>query len=215
MVRAFLKQKQEIDADGDDPMADRPDWNAPVDADQQEGTKNWYMENYPDIEFKLRDEVRKANVQPVDTTSIVTKSDPIPLKDVKSDWLAKISDGEYCGHNSIIDALNNDTFDAPIEGKVQVVSRWALNVIDPELRNNDMCLTTDRHAQFAKTHRGATITSGHKTSFPSTELCLKKKYHRPIIGISVFHGGASAVVNNVAYCLYYGYMRCNLAQDKH
>ena len=78
MVRAFLKQKQEIDADGDDPMQDRPDWNAPVDADQPESTKDWYMETFPEIEPQLRDEIRKENVQPVDMTSIVTKSDPIP-----------------------------------------------------------------------------------------------------------------------------------------
>ena len=44
---------------------------------------------------------------------------------------------------------------------------------------------------------------------------MNKKYHRPIIGIRVFHGGASAVVNNVAYYNYYGYIRCNLAQDRH
>ena len=88
------------------------------------------MEDYPEIEFKLIDEIRKENVQPVDMTSMVTKSDPIPLKDVKSDWLTKISDGEYCGHNSVIDALSNDTFDALIEGEFRLVSRKALNVID-------------------------------------------------------------------------------------
>ena len=33
MVRTFLKQKQEMDVDGDEPMEDRPDWSGPVDAD--------------------------------------------------------------------------------------------------------------------------------------------------------------------------------------
>ena len=41
------------------------------------------------------------------------------------------------------------------------------------------------------------------------------KYHRPIIAVRVFHGGAQAVINNVAYYFYYGYARCNLAQDAH
>ena len=31
----------------------------------------------------------------------------------------------------------------------------------------------------------------------------------------MFHGGAQAVVNTVAYYYYYGYVRCNLAQDSH
>ena len=84
MVRAFLKQKQEIDADGDDPMHERPNWNAADDPDQgtMESTKDWYMQNYPEIELRLREEIRQKDVQSVDTTSIVTKSDPIPLKDV-------------------------------------------------------------------------------------------------------------------------------------
>ena len=112
--------------------------------------------------------------------------------------MANISNGEYCGHNSIIDALNNDTFDALIEGNMQVVPGWALNVIDPVLRNQDMVKASNRHAQFAKTHRGATITSGEKTIVPSTALAETPKYHRPIVAIRVFHGGASAVVNNVA-----------------
>ena len=50
---------------------------------------------------------------------------------------------------------------------------------------------------------------------PATDLALDKKTHKPVIGIRVFHGGASAVVNNLAYYSYYGYMRCNLSQDTH
>ena len=86
MVKAFLKQKQEIDVDGDDPMQEKPNWNAADDPDQPESTKDWYMQNYPEIELRLREEIRQKDVQPVDTTSIVTKSDPIPLKDVKPDF---------------------------------------------------------------------------------------------------------------------------------
>ena len=39
--------------------------------------------------------------------------------------------------------------------------------------------------------------------------------HLPVIGVREFHGGAQAVVNTVAYYYYYGYVRCNLAQDSH
>ena len=124
------------------------------------------MSDYYDIEIRLRDDLRPKDIRAADTTSIVTKSEPIPLKDVKPDFLTKISNGEYCGHNSILDALSNDTFDGVIGDRVQVVSRWALNIIDPALRNSTVCLETDRHAQFARTHGWATISSGHRSITP-------------------------------------------------
>ena len=158
--------------DGDVPMDEGPDWNQPADADADQpdqppkSTKDWFMEEYNEIEFKLRDVLRKDNVQPVDTTSIVTKSDPTPIKDVKSNWLTTISDGHYCGHNSIIEALGKDLFYALIEGEFQKVSRWALNTVDPGLRNQKMLKEADKQAQFAKTHRGATIKSGENSITP-------------------------------------------------
>ena len=129
--------------------------------------------------------------------------------------MTTISDGHYCGHNSIIEALGKDLFYALIEGEFQKVSRWALNTVDPGLRNQKMLKEADKQAQFAKTHRGATIKSGEISITPSKDLVKTSKYHRPIIAVRVFHGGAQAVINNVAYYFYYGYVRCNLAQDKH
>ena len=117
--------------------------------------------------------------------------------------------------NSIMDALNHDTFDALIEDKTFHASRWVLNTINPELRNKGMVAKAERHAQFARTHGGATLKSGEKIIVPSTELVKTTKLHTPIIAIRIFHGGAEAVCNNVAYHLYYGYTRCNLAQDIH
>ena len=90
MVKTFLKQKQEIDADGDEQMQDseKPNWNAPDDQEQgtTESNKEWFMSNYYDIEIRLRDDLRQKDIHAVDTTSIVPKSDPIPLKDVKPDF---------------------------------------------------------------------------------------------------------------------------------
>ena len=204
MVSTFIKQKQEIDVDGDCPMEEPPDYgDQPADADQPDqspkSTKDWSMEDYPEIECKLRDSLRKANVQPVDTTSVVTKSDPIPIKDVKPNWLTTISDGHYCGHNSIIESLSKDWFRALIENEFQKVSRWALNIVNPGLRHKNMLKEADKQAHFAKTHRGATIKSGEISITPSTELVKTIKCHRPIIAVRVFHGGAQAVINNVAY----------------
>ena len=83
----------------------------------------------------------------MDLASIVTKTDPIPLKDVKGDWLERISKGYYCGHNSIHEALKKDMFSTIIGERVHKVSRWALNTVDPELRNKDNLLKAELRAQ--------------------------------------------------------------------
>ena len=91
MVKTFLKEKQEIDPDGDQQMQDpeKPNWEAPDDQEPRTKDKDWFMSNYDDIEIRLRDDLKQKDIQAVDTTSIVTKSDPIPLKDIKADfWLS-------------------------------------------------------------------------------------------------------------------------------
>ena len=63
-------------------MEEPPDYgDQPADADQpdqstKESAKDWHMEDYDGIEVKLRESLRQANIHPVDTASIVTKSDP-------------------------------------------------------------------------------------------------------------------------------------------
>ena len=103
MVKTFLREKQEIDPDGDQQMQDpeKPNWEAPDDQEPQTKEKDWRMSYYDEIELRLRDALKQKEVHSVDTTSIVTKSDPIPLKDIKPDFLTKLSQGKYCGHNSI------------------------------------------------------------------------------------------------------------------
>ena len=129
--------------------------------------------------------------------------------------MTTLSNGKYCGHNSILEALSKDTCEGVIEDEIQEVSRWTMNIIDQGLRNRTVCRETDRAAQFARTHCGATISSGEQKTTPAKDLIIDKRNQKPVIGIRVFHGGASAVVNNVAYYNYYGYMRCNLSQDTH
>ena len=138
------------------------------------------MEDYGEVELKLRESLKKEGIQPVDTTPIVTKSDPIPIKDIKSNWLSSMSDGHYCGHNSIIEALSKDEFRALIENQFYNVSRWAMNPVNPDLRNQRMLMKAEQQAQFAKTHRAATIKSGEISITPSQELVKTHKYHRPI-----------------------------------
>ena len=54
------------------------DWAAEVDDQIDE----WRLQNYEEIKKRLNDNLMAAEVSSVDTTSIVTKSDPIPIKDL-------------------------------------------------------------------------------------------------------------------------------------
>ena len=129
--------------------------------------------------------------------------------------MAEVSHGEYCGHNSILEERSKDTFEVIVDDEIQEVSRWAMNIVDQGLRNHKVCMETDRAAQFARTHCGSKITSRELSTTPAKDLVIDRKTHKPVIGVRVFHGGPSAVVNNVAYFNYYGYVRCNLSQDTH
>ena len=90
MVLIYHKEK-ETDPDGDRQMQDGEtvNWGATEDQEPQEDKKDWRMSRYDEIELRLRDDLKQKDVHAVDTTSIVTKSDPIPLKDIKADfWLS-------------------------------------------------------------------------------------------------------------------------------
>ena len=139
----------------------------------------------------------------------------MPLKDVKEDFLAGLSDGKYCGHNSILQALRNDTFEVIIGNKIQNVPRWAMNIVNQDLRNPETIKETNQMAQFARLHCGATISSGELKTIPAEELAIDHVTHRPVIGIRVYHGGSSAVLVHLAYFYHYGHARCNLSQDTH
>merc|ERR1711989_146373 len=114
--------------------------------------------------------VKKEGIHPIDPITIASKSNPIPLKDVKKNWLNSITDGCYCGHNSIRKALENDTFETTIEGRVRNVSRWALNTIDPDLRNQVNLAKADLQAQFDQNHGNSTLKSGNDWSLSAVTL---------------------------------------------
>merc|ERR1711989_277685 len=175
----------------------------------------WTLPNWHEIEENLRDIIKKEGIHPVDPITIASKADPFPMKDVRDNWLESISRGQYCGHNSIRKTLLQDMFDAVIENRVYKVSRWVMNVIEPDLRNQANLIKAEGHAQFDKTHGAATLRSGPLSTTPAEDLNNYDGTHRPIIGVRFFHGGAQQVVNDIAYYFCYGFMRCNLSQDAH
>ena len=63
---------------------DTADWAE--DGDDQ--GDDWRLQDYVDIKNRVNDNMMAAEISPVDTTSIVTKTDPIPMKDV-SPFLCK------------------------------------------------------------------------------------------------------------------------------
>ena len=124
-------------------------------------------------------------------------------------------DGHYCGHNDIIDSLRKDVFRTMIAGRPQTVSRWAMNLISDDLRNEANATEAELKAQFDKVHGGATIRSADKSIVPSQDLLRDDGTSRPIVAVRIFHGGPQQVINNIAYYFHYGFMMCNLAQDVH
>ena len=66
MVRTFIKQKTEVDMDGDFPMEgpEPPDYgDQPADADQPDQstkeTQEWFMADYDEVELNLRESLKK------------------------------------------------------------------------------------------------------------------------------------------------------------
>ena len=47
------------------------------------GDEVWCMSDWEEIEGNLRDMVKKEGIHPIDPVTIASKSNPIPLKDVK------------------------------------------------------------------------------------------------------------------------------------
>ena len=122
----------------------------------------------------------------------MSKTDPIPIKSLGEFWFEHISkDGHYCGHNDIRKALSQYVFGTMISGRQHTVSRWAMNVIDPDLRNQANASQADLRAQFDKIHGKATIRSGTRAITPSEGLLQDYGTYKPIVAVRVFHGGRS------------------------
>ena len=203
---------RDADSSEDAKMEDVEGADWAQDADDQED--EWRLQNYVDIKNRLTNNMMEAEISSVDTTSIVTKTDPIPMKDVSPFFIQE--EFPYCreaGHNNIRTELLKDEF---LVRKDKKICRWAMNKIDQSMRIKESCALAEKDAQFYMEHGEATLKSDLKVSKPYEEFCDDViGEHLPVIGIRVFHGGAQAVVNTVAYYYYYGYVRCNLAQDSH
>ena len=88
--------------------------------------------------------------------------------------------------------------------------------IGQRMRIPESCESSEKEAQWAMEHHEATLKNDVKVWTPYQDfLDDTTAEHLPVIGVRVFHGGAQAVVNAIAYYYYYGYVRCNLAQDSH
>ena len=149
MVKPLTKPKEET-TDGDVVMAPPPDvdYGGPDDEqpqpqpDNDKGDDGWRFPNWGESEEFLRDSIKKQGVHPVDPITIASKSDPIPLKDLRDTWLTERTDGWYDGH-PIRDTLLADKFDTIIDGVPKTVCRWAINFISDTLRNADNVALAD------------------------------------------------------------------------
>ena len=121
--------------------------------------------------LRLRTNLNQKNVHAVDMVTIGTKEDPLPMKDVDDERILSLSDGKYCGHNSIAQALRDDQFEVMIGDKLRTTSRWAMNIVNHDLRNPTIAQETDQMAQFARVHCGATISPGDKPHELKTGPC--------------------------------------------
>ena len=182
--------------------------------DGDDQADDWRLQNYVDIKNRVNDNMNATEISSVDTTSIVTKTDPIPMKDVKQFFIDELFPGyRYAGNNNIRTELLKDEFNIK---KDKRICRWAMNVIDQSMRIPESCESSEKEAQWVNEHHEATLKNEVKTYTPYEDFIDDTTgEHLPVIGVRVFHGGAQAVVNAVAYYYYYGYVRCNLAQDSH
>ena len=84
------------------------------------------------------------------------------------------------------------------------------------MRIEETCESSDKVSQFHIKHLEPSLKNNVKTFIPHEDFVDDETgEHLKVIGVRVFHGGAQAVINTVAYYYYYGYVRCNLAQDSH
>ena len=145
------------------------------------------------------------NVHAVDVVSIGTKSDPIPMKELDDERLMM---GFECEGN--VSTLKKDMFEARLAYRHITTSRWAMCRVQQELRNEETCKEPDQVAQFYKKHCGAIIISGSTKTVPSEELRISADDVKPVIGVRIYFGDASAALVNLASYYHYGYHRCNI-----
>ena len=160
-----------------------PDWS-----DQGHQEDDWQLGPYEETELRLRNDLNVKSLHVVDVVSIGTKSNPIPMKDLKDDMF--LGEGKYCGHNPIISALKKDTFEVKLAKEYITTPRWALCKARQELRHQETCKDNEHEAQLHKKHCRATITSGAGAdvvrTIPSEELKGLEDEDRRVIGVRFF-----------------------------
>ena len=79
---------------------DAADWAD--DGDDHDQADDWRLQNYVDIKNRVNANTNATEISSVDTTSIVTKTDPIPMKDVRQFFIDELFPGyRYAGNNNI------------------------------------------------------------------------------------------------------------------
>ena len=179
----------------------------------------WRLSTYQEIDEDLRETVKKKGINAVDPISIALKNNPIPVKDVRTDWI-KIRTNAWYGGKNIVEYLREDKFEIQltvdvIETLKTRVSRWALIDVHDHLISITSRGDAEIKAQNDKVHGFATIKTPFGSTTPSDFDRNEDGIQDPIIGIRVFHGGPQQAINEYAYQAHYGYMHCNLAQDAH
>ena len=170
------------------------DWTADGDGQADE----WRLQSYVEIKNRVNDNTYATDISPVDTTSIVTKTDPIPMKDVRQFFTDDLFPGyRYAGHNNIRNELLKDDFSIK---KDKRICRWALNMVDPTMRIQETCEHAEQKSQWHIKHLEPMLKNDVRSWTPSEDFIDDTTgEHLPVIGVRVFHGGAQAVVNTVAY----------------
>ena len=132
----------------------------------------WRLSTYKEMDEDLRETVKKKGITAVDPISIALKNNPIPMKDVRTDWL-KIRTNAWYGGKNIVEYLREDKFEIQITVDVietlkTRVSRWALIDVHDHLISKTSRGDAEIKAQNDKVHGLATI----KTPFGSVTCLL-------------------------------------------
>ena len=131
------------------PPSDRPkmeddettDWAT----DGEDQVPEWHLPSYEEIKDRLTLNIKATEVSPVDTTSIVTKSNPIPIRDLEEDFIDTMYKGyRYAGYHNIRNELLKDDFRIK---KDKRICRWAVNFINQAMRIEETCESSDKVAK--------------------------------------------------------------------
>ena len=105
--------------------------------------------------MRLNENLMATEVSSVDTTSVATKSDPIPSKDLSPIFCRNYIHKFIMLDNDIRSELFKDVFKV---SENKHICRWAMNKINRSMRITETCGPADKAAQWAMNHCGATLS---------------------------------------------------------